>query len=224
MPKYGFLRNRLIDGEHIERPDARRTALVGVPYTDEMIAERRGGFHAPGRSGRATTTGCWSAIPRRRSRNFDGAAGHLRNGCADRLSADAGHAGRLLDLHARREPVGRATMDTYSILREFADSWVLLFMFVFFVGVDRLGVPARQRQVHSDTADIIFRHEDKPARRSRRGAAEDAGAKEIGNEQETKTSNDDVPTTGHAGTGSRNTTTRCRAGGCGPSTPRSSGA
>ena len=26
-------------------------------------------------------------------------------------------------------------MDTYSILREFADSWVLLAMFAFFVGV-----------------------------------------------------------------------------------------
>ena len=43
MPKYAFLLNAKIDGEHID--DLLRThRFVGVPYTDEMIAEARADF------------------------------------------------------------------------------------------------------------------------------------------------------------------------------------
>ncbi len=53
-------------------------------------------------------------------------------------------------------------MDTYSITREFADSWMLLFLVLFFVGaivwVFRPGASKDQR----DSANIIFRHEDAP--------------------------------------------------------------
>ncbi|MTJ03764.1 cytochrome-c oxidase, cbb3-type subunit II [Sediminimonas qiaohouensis] len=45
MPKYGFLENRLIEGEHIE--DLLSThALVGVPYSDEMIENAKADFEA----------------------------------------------------------------------------------------------------------------------------------------------------------------------------------
>ncbi|MCV6823343.1 MULTISPECIES: cbb3-type cytochrome c oxidase subunit 3 [Halocynthiibacter] len=50
----------------------------------------------------------------------------------------------------------------YSILREFADSWVLLLMFLFFVGVFVWVFRPGSKKVHSDTADIPFRHEDSP--------------------------------------------------------------
>lgn len=54
-------------------------------------------------------------------------------------------------------------METYSLLREFADSWMLLTLFAFFVGmviwVFRPGSSATDR----DIAEIPFRHEDKPA-------------------------------------------------------------
>ena len=54
-------------------------------------------------------------------------------------------------------------MDTYSLLREIADSWVLLGMVIFFVGVVlwafRPGGVASQR----NSAEIPFRHEEKPA-------------------------------------------------------------
>ncbi len=53
-------------------------------------------------------------------------------------------------------------MDTYSLMREFADSWMLLFLFLFFLGVIlwvfRPGSSREQR----DSANIIFRHEDSP--------------------------------------------------------------
>ncbi len=53
--------------------------------------------------------------------------------------------------------------DTYSIFREIADSWVLLAMFLFFLAVVAWVFRPGSRQIHKDTADIPFRHEDKPA-------------------------------------------------------------
>ncbi|AJE48899.1 cbb3-type cytochrome c oxidase subunit 3 [Celeribacter indicus] len=56
----------------------------------------------------------------------------------------------------------------YHILREFADSWVLLAMFVFFVGVVVWVFRPGSRKEHRDTAEIIFRNEDKPAEKEAR--------------------------------------------------------
>ncbi|MFC3117473.1 cbb3-type cytochrome oxidase subunit 3 [Jhaorihella thermophila] len=54
-------------------------------------------------------------------------------------------------------------MEEYTALRAFADSWGLLLLFIFFVGVI-LWVfrPGATRQ-YRDTANIPFRHDDKPA-------------------------------------------------------------
>ena len=52
-------------------------------------------------------------------------------------------------------------MDTYSLMREFADSWMLLFMFTFFVGII-IWVIFGRRSKFSDSANIVFRHDDKP--------------------------------------------------------------
>ena len=54
-------------------------------------------------------------------------------------------------------------MDTYSLLREFADSWVLLALFGFFIAVCLFAFRPGSRQIHRDSANIPFRHEDKPA-------------------------------------------------------------
>jgi cytochrome c oxidase cbb3-type subunit 4 len=54
-------------------------------------------------------------------------------------------------------------METYSILREFADSWMLLALFSFFVGVVLWVLRPGSRQTYSDTAEIPFRNESKPA-------------------------------------------------------------
>ena len=51
----------------------------------------------------------------------------------------------------------------YHILREFADSWVLLLLFLFFIGVVFWAFRPGSRKVHKDTANIPFRHDDKPA-------------------------------------------------------------
>lgn len=54
-------------------------------------------------------------------------------------------------------------MDTYSLLREIADSWVLLAMFVFFLGVVVWAFRPGSRKTHEETASIPFRNEDRPA-------------------------------------------------------------
>ena len=54
-------------------------------------------------------------------------------------------------------------MDTYSILRQFADSWMLIALFAFFVGVVVFAFRPGSSKVYKDVADIPFRHEDKPA-------------------------------------------------------------
>ncbi|MDJ0628035.1 MAG: cbb3-type cytochrome c oxidase subunit 3 [Rhodobacter sp.] len=54
-------------------------------------------------------------------------------------------------------------MDTYSLLREFADSWMLLALFAFFIGVVIWVFRPGSSKAHRDSADIPFRHEDKPA-------------------------------------------------------------
>ncbi|MFC7705807.1 cbb3-type cytochrome c oxidase subunit 3 [Plastorhodobacter daqingensis] len=54
-------------------------------------------------------------------------------------------------------------METYTWLRAFADSWMLLLMTLFFVGVVIFAFRPGSRKVHEDTSRMIFRNDDKPA-------------------------------------------------------------
>jgi cytochrome c oxidase cbb3-type subunit 4 len=54
-------------------------------------------------------------------------------------------------------------MELYSLLREFADSWVLLFLTLFFLGVCVWAWRPGSRKTHEDIANSIFRHDQKPA-------------------------------------------------------------
>ncbi len=54
-------------------------------------------------------------------------------------------------------------MELYSLLREFADSWVLLFLTIFFLGVFVWAWRPGSRKTHEDIANSIFRHDLKPA-------------------------------------------------------------
>lgn len=67
-------------------------------------------------------------------------------------------------------------MDTYSILRQFADSWGLLAMFLFFGGVVLWTFRPGSRAQHDDAANIPLRNgdmlepetKDKPANKEAR--------------------------------------------------------
>lgn len=54
-------------------------------------------------------------------------------------------------------------MDMYSILREFADSWALLALMLFFLGVIGFAWRPGSRALHEDAAASIFRNDTKPA-------------------------------------------------------------
>ena len=57
--------------------------------------------------------------------------------------------------------------DTYTILRVFAGSWGLLFMFTVFVIVILFVLRPGSGRVYKDTANIPFRNDDRPARTMR---------------------------------------------------------
>lgn len=54
-------------------------------------------------------------------------------------------------------------MELYTFLRQFADSWMLLFLFSVFVVVVIWAFRPGSSKTYEDTANIPFRHEDKPA-------------------------------------------------------------
>ena len=53
-------------------------------------------------------------------------------------------------------------METYTALRAFADSWHLLFMTVFFIGVVIWAFRPGSRKTHDEIASSIFRNDDRP--------------------------------------------------------------
>lgn len=63
-------------------------------------------------------------------------------------------------------------METYSFLRELADSWVLLAMFAFFLGAGVWAFWPSQKAARAQAALIPFRDE------ALRGASKDATPKE----------------------------------------------
>ncbi|OYX21452.1 MAG: hypothetical protein B7Z04_03085 [Rhodobacterales bacterium 32-66-9] len=54
-------------------------------------------------------------------------------------------------------------MDTYSFLRELADSWFLLAMTLGFLGLCVWAFRPGSRAAHRDVATSIFRNDDRPA-------------------------------------------------------------
>lgn len=50
-------------------------------------------------------------------------------------------------------------MDTYSLMRQFADSWMLLAMTTFFLGVVLWAFRPGSKETHQETANIPFRND-----------------------------------------------------------------
>ena len=53
-------------------------------------------------------------------------------------------------------------MQTYTFLRELADSWVLLSLVLFFLGAILFALRPSARHLHRDAAESIFRNETSP--------------------------------------------------------------
>lgn len=50
-------------------------------------------------------------------------------------------------------------METYTFLRQLADSWVLLILTLIFLGVICWAFRPGSRGLHDDAADVPFRHD-----------------------------------------------------------------
>ena len=55
-------------------------------------------------------------------------------------------------------------MEIYSFLRAFADSWMLLFMALLFIGVVIFAFRPGARKAQAEAATSIFRNDTRPAR------------------------------------------------------------
>ncbi|MGX9354931.1 cbb3-type cytochrome c oxidase subunit 3 [Roseobacteraceae bacterium S113] len=53
-------------------------------------------------------------------------------------------------------------METYSFLREFADSWMLLLLFTFFCGIFFWVIRPGSNATHENAAGIALRNTDRP--------------------------------------------------------------
>lgn len=53
-------------------------------------------------------------------------------------------------------------MDTYTLMRHFADSWMMLALFLFFIGVILWAFRPGSRKAHDDSAQIPLRNDRHP--------------------------------------------------------------
>jgi cytochrome c oxidase cbb3-type subunit 4 len=67
-------------------------------------------------------------------------------------------------------------METYTFLRQLADSWALLAMFLFFGFIVFWALRPGSRETHEDAANIPLRHEDRPLAPEKGDPAEQGGA------------------------------------------------
>ena len=207
MPPYAFLAEKDLDMGDMS---AALTALsrVGVPYSQDGHRQGQRGSEGPGRCRFGRHAISPPAIPRRRAATSTAIPSRLTE--MDALVAYL----QVLGTHGRCEQRRRAgrtrhgerpvtAHSTYEALRHFADSWGLLAMVVAFVALAawpfRPGAKRRQRGSRAHHLQ------------GRRHMAEMAPSS-------ISTSPPASRLSATNGTASRNSTTRCRAGGCGPST------
>ncbi len=67
-------------------------------------------------------------------------------------------------------------METYTFLRQLADSWVLLALTVFFLGIIVWAFRPGSRETHRETADIPFRNDTNRAVENAQDAPENTAS------------------------------------------------
>ena len=115
MPGYPWLFTTDLDFSHIAE-DLKVQALLGVPYTDEMIANALADVRTQATTDAPDAAALTKRYPKAQARDFSGKCRPCdRSRCADRVPANAGDAGRLQALRRqsqyplRREPCRRLT-------------------------------------------------------------------------------------------------------------------
>src|SRR5438270_12331786 len=97
MPGYGFLRDRTIAAEDIA-DHLRANAVVGVPYSDDMIANADADFAAQASATGEGADGLVKGYPKAQARDFDGQPDRITE--MDALIAYLQMLGTLVDFNA----------------------------------------------------------------------------------------------------------------------------
>ena len=183
--------------------------MTGVPYSDEMLENARADFAAQADPDTGDVDALLARYPKAQARNFDGQPGVSE---LDAVIAYLQMLGTLVDFRpSRPTPAARAgprwTPTPPSGLRRQLGARALFVVFVgIVIWVFRPG--ARKAQTTPPTY-LLQRRQAQGRRQCHSGKS---------------TPRPRPRPPGTSGTGSRSSTRRCRAGGCGPSTPPSSGA
>ena len=69
-------------------------------------------------------------------------------------------------------------METYTALRQFADSWAVVAFMIFLAGMVLFLFRPGNRDIHRDIANTVFRNDDRPASDSDRSTEEAGGRTE----------------------------------------------
>ncbi len=147
MPDYSWLAQTDFDYQHIAE-DLKVQALLGVPYTPDMIAHATADVVTQATTDSPDAADLAKRYPKAQARDFDGNPGpHHRSRCADRLSADARHAGGFQALRRQSQHPVTAMDETYKAVAEFAQTWGLVYFVVIFVLVLLYALwPSRKKQ------------------------------------------------------------------------------
>ena len=133
MPDYSWLAQTDLDYQHIAE-DLKVQALLGVPYTaghDRQRRRRRGDASHDRQPRRRRSRQALSEGAGARLRRQSGP--HHRSRRADRLSADARHAGGFQAVRRQSQHPVTAMDATYKAVAEFAQTWGLVYFVVIFV-------------------------------------------------------------------------------------------
>ena len=137
MPAYPWLFTTDLDFAHIAE-DMKVQALLGVPYSADMIANAAADVKTQATADAPDADALAKRYPKAQAREFAGNAGPRHRGRrADRVPADAGHAGRLQALRRQSQhPLRRETVsETYQFFAHLAQTWGLIYFFVLFIAV-----------------------------------------------------------------------------------------
>ena len=161
MPAYPWLAATDLDFAHIA-DDLKVQAALGVPYTrrDDRQGARADLARRPPPIIPTRPTSS-SAIPKAQARDFDGnPQPHHRSRCADRLSADARHAGRLQALRRQSQhPVSMRWIRPIKPLAEFAQTWGLAYFVAVFLLVLAYALWPSRKQQFDEAARMPLRED-----------------------------------------------------------------
>ena len=153
MPQYPFLAKRRLDFYDVA--DHMRTLrVVGVPYTDEQIANARDDLRA--RDGEGRRTPSWSAI-RKPTGNFDGRAMVSEMDafvCIGRCLAPWWTSPRSSPRNSTARKELQDPENLYQIARQFWVVWLAILVLII------LGTPSIPGTEESRNAKIIFKDEE----------------------------------------------------------------